>query len=681
MSATERKKSTLSEREELDAPGAAAPAEAATGRDARASAPSRFPVLDRAETPEGLRALPQTALPELARELREFMVESVAKTGGHLASSLGAVELAIAIHYVFNTPYDRVIWDVGHQAYAHKILTGRREKMAGLRKHGGISGFPKRGESPYDAFGAGHSSTSISAGLGMAVAAHLKGEDDRWTIAVIGDGALTGGMAIEALNDAGVWKQGVKLLIIVNDNDFSISPPAGALSGHLAKIVSTRAFNSAREMSKRILKPVPGLWDIAKRMEKQAINFVSPPSAIFSAFDLNYYGPIDGHDLRELVQVLSNLKRLNCPLVLHVATQKGKGYKPAEDDPTLYHGVSPFDPEKGIVRSGAPSKPTYTQIFGQWICDMAEKDERLYGITPAMREGSGLVEFEKRFPDRYRDVSIAEQHAVTYAAGLACGGMKPVVAIYSTFLQRAIDQVIHDVALQNLPVMFAIDRGGLVGADGATHQGVFDIAELRSIPNMTVMAPSDENECRLMLNTAFSLEAPAAVRYPRGRGPGVEVTAGFDTIPVGKSRLLLQGSRAAFLGFGSFTQTMRPAAEHLGATLIDMRFVKPIDEAAILEAARTHELLVAGEEGQLEGGACDAVLEVLAAYGVEIPVLCLGLPDRFIEQGTHDELMAEVGLSPEAVEEKVRERLAEIDALSLGKKEATAVPKPAAPAV
>lgn len=632
----------------------------ACGKAASAEAP-RFPVLDRAESPEALRALPPAALPELARELREFMVESVSKTGGHLASSLGAVELAIAIHYVFNTPYDRVIWDVGHQAYAHKILTGRRAAMAGLRKYGGISGFPKRSESPFDAFGAGHSSTSISAGLGMAVASHLKGED-RWTIAVIGDGALTGGMAIEALNDAGVWKQGVKLLIIVNDNDFSISPPAGALSRHLAKIVSTRAFNSAREISKRILKPVPGLWDIAKRMEKQAINFVSPPSAIFSAFDLNYYGPIDGHDIGELVQVLSNLKRLNCPLVLHVATQKGKGYKPAEENPTLYHGVSPFDPKVGIVPSSAPSKPTYTQIFGRWICDMAEKDPRLYGITPAMREGSGLVEFNKRFPDRYRDVSIAEQHAVTYAAGLACGGLKPVVAIYATFLQRAIDQLIHDVALQNLPVMFAIDRGGLVGADGATHQGVFDIAELRSIPNMTVMAPSDENECRLMLNTAYSLDAPSAVRYPRGKGPGVEVTAGFETIPVGRSRTLLKGSRVAFLGFGSFTQTMRPAAEHLGATLIDMRFVKPIDEEAVLEAARTHELLVAGEEGQLQGGACDAVLEVLAQHGIEIPILCLGLPDRFIEQGSHDELMAAVGLSSEAVEKKVRERLAEVEA-------------------
>ncbi len=628
-----------------------------------------FPLLSTVENPGDLRRVPEQLLPKLAQEIRSFMVESVSKTGGHLSSSLGAVELAIALHRVFNTPYDNLIWDVGHQAYAHKILTGRRRQMKGLRQFHGISGFPKRAESVYDAFGTAHSSTSISAALGMAVASHLKGEDDRWTIAVIGDGALTGGMAIEALNDAGVYKEGVKLLIIVNDNNCSISPPAGALSSHLAKIVSTRAFNSVREMSKRMLKPVPGLWDIAKRMEKQAINFVSPPSAIFSAFDLNYYGPIDGHDINELLTVLANLKQLNCPMVLHVATQKGHGYAPAEADPTLYHGVSPFDPKVGIEKSSdcRPSPPTYTQIFSDWICDMAAADERLYGITPAMREGSGLVEFEKRFPKRYRDVAIAEQHAVTYAAGLACGGLKPVVAIYSTFLQRALDQVIHDVALQNLPVMFAVDRGGLVGADGATHQGAFDIAELRGIPNMTVMTPSDENECRLMLNTAFRMNAPAVVRYPRGKGPGIEVTAEFETIKVGCSRMLraagtsgAEGKRVALLGFGSMTQILKPVAESLDATLIDMRFAKPLDEAAIIEAARSHDLVVAAEEGALIGGAGEGVADVLEAEGILAPFMRFGLPDVFVEQGTHDELMNDLGLTTPQIEAAIRKKLESI---------------------
>ncbi|WP_087943864.1 1-deoxy-D-xylulose-5-phosphate synthase, partial [Sutterella parvirubra] len=474
-----------------------------------------YPLLESIERPEDLRRLPEDDLPAVADEVRRFMVSSVSKTGGHLSSSLGAVELAVALHYVFNTPDDRIIWDVGHQAYAHKILTGRREAFGTLRRLGGISGFPKRSESIYDAFDTAHSSTSISAALGMAVADRLEGRSDRWHVAVIGDGALTGGMAIEALNDAGVYKKGLKLLIILNDNDCSISPPAGALSSHLAKIVSTKTFNSAREFSKKVLKPVPGLWEVAKRMEKQAINFVSPPASIFSAFDLNYYGPIDGHDVHELVAVLENLKAFDCPMVLHVSTKKGKGYRPAELDPTLYHGVSPFDPAVGIVPSGKKSSPTYTQIFGRWICDAAERDPKVYAITPAMREGSGLVEFEKRFPERYRDVAIAEQHAVTYGAGLACEGMKPVVAIYSTFLQRAMDQLIHDVALQNLPVAFAVDRGGLVGADGATHHGTFDLAMLRAVPNMIVMAPSDENECRLMLNTALEAKQPAAVRYPR----------------------------------------------------------------------------------------------------------------------------------------------------------------------
>lgn len=617
---------------------------------------TQYSILDSIESPADLRRLDEHLLPRLAYELRDFMVNSVSQTGGHLSSSLGATELAIAIHRVFQTPDDRLIWDVGHQAYAHKILTGRREGMATLRKFNGMSGFPKRSESPYDAFGTAHSSTSISAALGMAIAARLQDKSDRWHIAVIGDGALTGGMALEALNDAGVWKEGVKLLIILNDNDCSISPPAGALSNHLARIVSTRAYTSAREISKRVLKPVPGLWDIAKRMEKQAINFVSPPSGIFSSFDINYYGPVDGHDVIGLIEVMKNIRQLNRPCVLHVATQKGKGYEPAEMDPTSYHGVGPFDPLLGLPEK-KPGKPAYTQVFGRWICDTAEADQRLYGITPAMREGSGLVEFARRFPERYRDVAIAEQHAVTYAAGLACEGIKPVVAIYSTFLQRALDQLIHDVALQNLPVTFAIDRGGLVGADGATHHGVFDISLLRTVPNMTIMTPSDENECRLLLNTAYRLNSPASVRYPRGRGPGVEVTAKDETVEVGKARVLREGARVAFLGFGSMTNVLAPVAEMLGGTLIDMRFVKPIDETAILEAAKTHDLMVCAEEGMLMGGACSAVLEVLADHGVLKPVMRFGLPDDFIEQGTQAELMESLGLTSEAIEAKVTQRL------------------------
>ena len=617
---------------------------------------TQYSILDSIESPADLRRLDEHLLPRLAYELRDFMVNSVSQTGGHLSSSLGATELAISIHRVFQTPDDRLIWDVGHQAYAHKILTGRREGMATLRKFNGMSGFPKRSESPYDAFGTAHSSTSISAALGMAIAARLQDKSDRWHIAVIGDGALTGGMALEALNDAGVWKEGVKLLIILNDNDCSISPPAGALSNHLARIVSTRAYTSAREISKRVLKPVPGLWDIAKRMEKQAINFVSPPSGIFSSFDINYYGPVDGHDVIGLIEVMKNIRQLNRPCVLHVATQKGKGYEPAEMDPTSYHGVGPFDPLLGLPEK-KPGKPTYTQVFGRWICDTAEADQRLYGITPAMREGSGLVEFARRFPERYRDVAIAEQHAVTYAAGLACEGIKPVVAIYSTFLQRALDQLIHDVALQNLPVTFAIDRGGLVGADGATHHGFFDISLLRTVPNMTIMTPSDENECRLLLNTAYRLNSPASVRYPRGRGPGVEVTAKDETVEVGKARVLREGARVAFLGFGSMTNVLAPVAEKLGGTLIDMRVVKPIDETAILEAAKTHDLMVCAEEGMLMGGACSAILEVLADHGVLKPVMRFGLPDDFIEQGTQAELMESLGLTSEAIEAKVTQRL------------------------
>lgn len=618
-----------------------------------------YALLKRIESPADLRKLPVSQLPEVCRELRAFMLESVSRTGGHLSSSLGATDIAVALHYVFNTPQDSIIWDVGHQAYAHKILTGRREAMKTLRKKGGISGFPKRSESPYDAFGTAHSSTSISAALGMAIADKLAGRSDRWHIAVIGDGALTGGMAVEALNHAGVYKEGLKLLIIVNDNDCSISPPAGALSGHLAKLVSSRPVWKARELSKSVLRPLPRLWDFVKRMEKQAVNFLSPPSSLFSNFDLNYFGPFDGHDVEGLVGFLKNLKNLDCPAVLHLKTRKGMGYVPAMNDPTLYHGVSPFDPKKGIVKKPAdPAHPTYTQVFSHWICDMAAADEHLYAITPAMREGSGLVEFEKKFPTRYSDVAIAEQHAVTFAAGLSCQGMHPVVAVYSTFAQRAFDQVVHDVALQNLPVMFAIDRGGIVGADGATHQGAFDIAFLRMLPNMTVMTPSDENECRKLLTTAYRMATPAAVRYPRGKGPGVEIDPALDTVEIGKSRTVLRataasGRRVAILAFGSMVWRLEKMARELGATLIDMRFVKPMDVRAVLDAAKSHDLLVTAEEGVIAGGAGSAVMELLAAHGVYAPVLQIGIPDHFVDHGDVESLFADCGMDPESVREKI----------------------------
>ena len=626
---------------------------------------TEYPLLFGIDSPEDLRALSVETLPMVADEIRRFMIESVSKTGGHLASSLGAVELALALHYVFNTPEDPIVWDVGHQAYAHKIITGRRDAMAGLRHYGGISGFPKRSESPYDSFGTAHSSTSISAALGMAVADHLAGKNDRWHIAVIGDGALTGGMAVEALNHAGIYKDGVKLLIILNDNNCSISPAVGALSGNLGKLVATGPVWKARDLSKRALKGWPGLWEFAKRMEKQTVNFLSPPSSLFSTFDLNYFGPIDGHDVVELVKLLTNLRKLDGPIVLHVKTLKGKGYAPAEADPTTYHGVSPFDPKVGIEKKPAdPSHPTYTQVFSKWVCDMGEADPQLYAITPAMREGSGLVEFEKRFPERYRDVAIAEQHAVTYAAGLACAGMHPVVAIYSSFAQRAYDQILHDVAIQNLGVTFAIDRGGIVGADGATHHGVFDLAFLRSIPNMTVMAPSDEAETRQLLTTAVKLGTPAAVRYPRGKGPGILGGDELTTLEVGKSRTLLTatapaGRRVAFLAFGSMVYDLKPLAEKLGATLVDMRFVKPLDRDAVIEAAKTHDLLVTVEEGVKAGGAGAGILEILADEGLTVPVLVEGVADRFVEHGTKEQLMKDLALDTESIESAILKRFSE----------------------
>lgn len=620
------------------------------------------------DSPKDLRKLGINELPELAAEIRSYIIDCVSKTGGHLSSSLGSVELAIALHYVFNTPDDRIVWDVGHQAYAHKILTGRREALKHVRQFKGISGFPRRDESEYDAFGTAHSSTSISAALGMAVASHLEGHSDRWHVAVIGDGALTGGMASEALNHAGDYKDGIKLLIILNDNNCSISPPVGALCGHLGKLVSTSPFWRMRNLGKNILKNTPALHELAKRVEKQTVNFLSPPSSIFSTYDLNYFGPIDGHDLSGLVKMLTKLRDLEGPMgpiVLHVTTVKGKGYLPAEKNPTVYHGVSPFDPAVEISSEKDWKHPTYTDIFSKWICDMAAQDPLLYAITPAMREGSGLVEFEKRFPDRYRDVAICEQHAVTYAAGLACEGMHPVVAIYSTFAQRAYDQILHDVALQNLPVTFAIDRAGLVGADGATHHGAFDIAFLRSLPNMTIMAPSDEAECRKMLTTAVKLGTPVAVRYPRATGRGVEAGEDFETIEIGKSRCLRRSSRPApervvIFAFGSMVKNLWELAEKFDATVVDMRFVKPLDEKAVMEFSQSHDLVVTAEEGVIAGGAGSAVLEVLSREGILVPTLQVGLPDRYILQGSTKELFADAGIDAQSVEKNIQKCLQHI---------------------
>lgn len=619
-------------------------------------------LLDRINSPADLKKLIVEMLPALAQEIRDFMVEKVSKTGGHLASSLGAVDLTIALHYVFDSPKDKIVFDVGHQAYAHKILTGRRDRFDTLRQYKGLSGFPKRNESEHDSFGTAHSSTSISAALGMAVADALRGDKEAWHIAVIGDGALTGGMAVEALNHAGTYKEGLKLLIIVNDNDCSISPSVGALNHHLAKLVSGGAFMGARNLSKRALKPVPKLWNLFKSMEQRTVNFVAPESTLFSAFDLNYFGPVDGHDIASLVTILRNIKALDGPMVLHVVTKKGKGYAPAEANPTLYHGVGRFDPEVGVIEKAPdPKHPTYTEVFSRWICDMAAADDRLYAITPAMREGSGLVEFEKRFPDRYRDVAIAEQHAVTFAAGLACAGVKPVVAIYSSFAQRAYDQILHDVAIQKLPVMFAIDRGGLVGSDGETHHGVFDLAYLRSIPNMTIMAPSDENECRMMLTTAYRMDTPAAVRYPRGKGPGIEQTEALLTVEIGKARVLRQSqtksARVAILAFGLMVSRLKGVADHLDATLVDMRFVKPLDVDCIIQMAKMHDLLVCAEDGVIAGGAGAGVLEVLANQGVDVDTMLFGIGDHFVGQGSVEELMKENGLDEESILAAIEKRL------------------------
>ena len=609
-------------------------------------------LLETIDSPADLRALPRDQLPQLAQELRSFLIESVARTGGHLSSNLGTVELTVALHYVFNTPDDRIVWDVGHQTYPHKILTGRRERMGTLRQLGGVSGFPQRSESEFVAFGTAHSSTSISAALGMAVASKLKGED-RHCVAVIGDGAMTAGMAFEALNNAGVAP--CNLLVILNDNDMSISPPVGALNRYLAQLMSGQFYAAAKEMGKSVLKPVPPLFELAKRLEQQAKGMVVP-ATLFEKFGFNYIGPIDGHDLDSLIPTLENLRQLPGRQFLHVVTKKGQGYKLAEADPVAYHGPGKFDPRVGLTKPSAVPKPTFTQVFGQWLCDMAAQDKRLVGITPAMREGSGMVEFERRYPDRYHDVGIAEQHALTFAAGLACEGLKPVVAIYSTFLQRAYDQLIHDVAIQNLPVVLALDRAGLVGADGATHAGAYDIAYLRCVPNMAIACPADEAECRALLSTAFAQDHPVAVRYPRGAGVGVPVPKSLDALPYGKGERRRTGTHLAMLAFGTLLYPVLEAAERLNATVINMRWAKPLDVELLLQVASAHPLLVTIEEGSVMGGAGSAVAEALAAAGQQRPLLQLGLPDRFIEHGDPARLLSLHGLDADGIVASVQAR-------------------------
>lgn len=614
-----------------------------------------YPLLDIINSPSQLRELDQKKLPQFAKELRSFLVESVAKTGGHLSSNLGTVELTVALHYVFNTPYDQLVWDVGHQTYAHKILTGRRDGMSKLRMQGGIAGFPRRDESEYDAFGTAHSSTSISAALGMAVAARLN-KTDRRAVAIIGDGAMSAGMAFEALNNAGVMD--ANLLVILNDNDMSISRPVGALNNYLAKLMSGRFYATARRAGEKVLGVVPPMLELAKRAEEHVKGMVTP-GTLFEEFGFNYIGPIDGHDLDVLVTTLNNIKLLEGPQFLHVVTRKGAGYKVAEEDPILYHGVGKFDPKKGIVAKSTGGKPAYTQIFGDWLCDMAAQDSRLIGITPAMREGSGLVRFSQEYPERYFDVGIAEQHAVTFAAGAACDGLKPVVAIYSTFLQRAYDQLIHDVAIQNLPVVFAIDRAGLVGADGPTHAGSFDLSYLRCIPNMTVMAPADENECRQMLYTAFTLDTPSAVRYPRGTGTGVQAQKEMQALPIGRGEIRRRGEKIAFLAFGSMLTPCLEAAEELNATVANMRFIKPLDDDLVASLAASHDLLVTVEENTVMGGAGGAVTESLNSQRISVKVLQLGLPDIFIDQGDPAQMLVDCGLDRNGLIKSVRSILPE----------------------
>src|ERR1700749_717132 len=600
-----------------------------------------YPLLESINSPADLRRLAPAKLPELAQELREFLIHSVSTRGGHFAAGLGTVELTIALHYVFNTPYDRLVWDVGHQAYPHKVLTGRREQLHTIKQPGGLAPFPTRSESEYDTFGVGHSSISISAALGMAVASAQRGENRR-VVAIIGDGALTAGMAFEALNHAGSLP--ADLLVVLNDNDMSISENVGALSNYLARALSGRMYSHLRESGKKVLRQMPTVWELARRSEEHLKGMVLP-GTLFEEMGFNYVGPIDGHDIKALVETLRNLKKLKGPQFLHVVTRKGKGYAPAEADPIKWHGPGPFDPVSGKIFKEASTGPTYSQIFGQWLCDMAERDPEIIGVTPAMREGSGLVEYSKRFPDRYFDVAIAEQHAVTFAAGLAAEGFIPIVAIYSTFLQRAYDQLIHDVALQKVPVVFALDRAGLVGSDGATHQGSYDLSFLRCIPNMVIMAPADENECRQMLYTGTTLKGPSVIRYPRGTGPGVAPVAEMTALPVGVAQLRREGrSGLAILAFGALVDSAQKIGERLDATVVNMRFVKPLDEHMVIALAARHRAIVTIEENAVLGGAGSGVSEVLAEAGTQVPTLHVGIPDRFIEHGTRETCLAHAGL-------------------------------------
>ena len=614
----------------------------------------QYPLLSRINSPYDLRQLPESSLEQVGRELRGCLLESVSRSGGHFAAGLGSIELTIALHYLYNTPEDRLVWDVGHQAYPHKILTGRRERLPTIRQWEGLAPFPKRDESPYDAFGVGHSSTSISAALGMAIAARHTGSGRR-AVAVIGDGGLTAGLAFEALNHAG--DIGADLLVILNDNNMSISPNVGALANRFAQLISGKLYTTVRESSKKVLSQLPSVWELARRAEEHVKGLVVP-GTLFEEFGFNYIGPIDGHNLPTLLATLRNIRELSGPQFLHIITKKGKGYGPAEADPVKYHGVSPFDPTLGIVPSAKVAKPTYSDVFGEWICDMAAHDPRLVAITPAMREGSGLVRFEREYPTRYFDVAIAEQHAVTVAAGMACDGLKPVVAIYSTFLQRGYDQLIHDVVTQKLPVLFAIDRAGVVGADGPTHNGSFDESFLRCLPDLVLMAPADENECRQMLYTGFTLDGPAAVRYPRGPGLGVEVQKTMTALPIGKGEVRRQGTGIALLAFGSMVGLALSVGEALNATVVNMRFIKPLDEALVVELAGSHDLLVTIDENAVMGGAGSAVSEVLAAQGIAAQVMHIGLPDCFLQHGAREDMLREAGLTRDQVEAKVRARWA-----------------------
>ena len=605
-----------------------------------------FPLLDVIDSPADVRKLSKGKLKALAKELRDYLTHTVSISGGHFSAGLGTVELTVALHYVFDTPSDQLVWDVGHQAYPHKILTGRKERMTTIRTLNGVSAFPNRSESEYDAFGVGHSSTSISAALGMAIASRLKGEDKQM-VAIIGDGSITGGMAFEAMNHAGAID--ANLLVILNDNDMSISPPVGAMSNYLTKILSSKLYSSLREESKKALSKMPSVWELARKTEEHMKGMIVP-GTLFEELGFNYIGPIDGHDVDMLVSTLENLKATSGPRFLHIVTKKGKGYAPAEKDPLAYHGVPAFDPSLDALPKSAPSPhPTYTEVFGQWLCDMAAQDQRLLGITPAMREGSGLVKFSEQYPQRYFDVAIAEQHAVTLAAGQACQGAKPVVAIYSTFLQRAYDQLIHDVAIQNLDVLFAIDRAGLVGPDGPTHAGSFDYSYMGCIPNILIMAPADENECRQMLTTGYLHEGPAAVRYPRGKGPGAAVDKALEALPVGKGEIRHQGSRIAILAWGSMVTPALAVGKQLGATVVNMRFIKPLDEQLLLDLAKSIEIFVTIEENVISGGAGSAVNNFLQKQHILMPVLNIGLPDSFIEQGTREELLAICGLDIQGI--------------------------------